>query len=67
MASDTYLNQSGLDELVAKIQAAYGKSVDVSTTATTVSLSLKNGAGTNLGNAATFPGATISAAGARTR
>lgn len=66
MAGDTYLNQSGLDELVAKIQAAYGKSVDVSTTATTVSLSLKNGAGTNLGNAATFPGATTSAAGAMT-
>lgn len=64
MAGDTYLNQSGLDELVAKIQAAYGKSVAVSTTATTVSLSLKNGAGTNLGDAATFPAATTTAAGA---
>lgn len=57
---------SALTEFWAKCKAWFGRSLGASTTATTVSVQLKNNAGDDLGNAATIPAATTTAAGAMT-
>lgn len=64
MPNETYLDESGLTRLWARIKANFGRSVGVSTSATTVSLQLKNASGDPIGSAATFPAATTTAAGA---
>ncbi len=55
---------AAITELWAKCKEWFGRSVSASTTATTVSIQLKNNAGNNLGSAATIAAATSTAAGA---
>ena len=55
---------TAITELWAKCKAWFGRSVGASTTATTVSIQLKNNAGDALGDAATISAATTTAAGA---
>ncbi len=64
MANETYLDESGLTRLWARIKANFGRSIGATTSATTVSLQLKNASGDPIGSAATFPAATTTAAGA---
>lgn len=55
-----------ITELWAKAKAWFGRKLGASTTATTVSIQLKNNAGDNLGDAATIAAATTTAAGVMT-
>lgn len=55
---------AAITELWAKCKAWFGRKLGASTTATTVSIQLKNNAGDNLGDAATIAAATTTAAGA---
>ena len=64
--SDKYLNLTGLQSFLNQLKAYFGRSVSATTTSTTVSIQLKNALGNDIGNAATFPAATTSAAGAFT-
>lgn len=52
-----------ITEFWAKCKEWFGRSVEASTTATTVSVQLKNNAGNNLGSAASIASATTTAAG----
>lgn len=54
---------SAITELWAKCKEWFGRSISSSSTATTVSMQLKNNAGNNLGSAATISTATTTAAG----
>jgi len=54
---------SAITELWAKCKLWFGRSISSSTTATTVSVQLKNNAGDNLGSAASISSATTTAAG----
>ena len=55
---------SAITELWAKAKEWFGRSITTSTTATTISVQLKNNAGDNLGSAASIGSATTTAAGA---
>lgn len=55
---------AAITEMWAKCKAWFGRKLGASTTATTVSIQLKNNAGDNLGDAATIAAATTTAAGA---
>lgn len=61
-----FMGTEGVTELWAKCKSWFGRKLGVSTTATTVSVQLKNNAGDALGDAATIPAATTTAAGAMT-
>ena len=55
-----------VSEIWAKCKAWFGRRLGTATTATTISIQLKNNAGDNLGDAATISAATSTSAGAMT-
>jgi len=59
-----FVGPKALTELWAKTKSWFGRKLGASTTATTVSIQLKNESGDSLGDAATIPAATNTAAGA---